>query len=148
MIHRAIESQQQIGFIRFITGFMSIEWHNEVRACHGVEYPNTCMEVILLLLCDHLCKPVWKGRNQLFHNSIPGATTAEQQLTAERLTWYHRFQNEILDYRHWFIIDYHIDEINKMSRDMWRSQLMLLDNAQQSYKTECKQTTKGQTVIP
>lgn len=66
----------------------------------------------------------------------------------ERLEWYNRFQNEVLDYRHRFLIDFDDHEIPLMSRDARRARLTLLDNAKRAYTLECRQRVRGQTVIP
>ena len=66
----------------------------------------------------------------------------------ERLEWYNRFQNEVLDYRHRFLIDFDDHEIQLMSRDARSARLTLLDNAKRVYTLECRQKVHGQTVIP
>ena len=66
----------------------------------------------------------------------------------DRLEWYKRYQNEVLDYRHRFLIDFDTHEIILMSRDARSARLTLLDNAKRAYMKECQQKVRGQTVIP
>ena len=66
----------------------------------------------------------------------------------ERLQWYNKYQHELLDYRHYFLIDYDSDNLQLMSRSWRRARLTLLDKAHHSYKKECKHKAVGQRVIP
>ena len=105
-------------------------------------------EALTLISWDNLCEPTWHCQNGLYHKKKGKAGDAEAISTVARLLWYWEFQHEVLEYRHRFLIDYDERTAENMMREMRHSRLTLLNNARQSHATECRQTAKGQSVIP
>ena len=50
----------------------------------------------------------------------------------DQLEWYKQYQNEVLDYRHQFLINIDTHKILLMSRDARSARLTLLDNAKRA----------------
>ena len=61
--------------------------------------------------------------------------------------WYHRHQDELLDYRHRFLIDYSLSNVERWTRITQTSKVAMLDNAMQFYKIQCGQSARHQSTI-
>ena len=65
----------------------------------------------------------------------------------ERIQWYRRHQNSVLDYRHRFLADVSDATIERWTRASRRTHLALLDNARDYYEIERNQRNNNQTTI-
>ena len=92
----------------------SKEWTTALESM-GLEHPKAIMAQILSMTWDHICEALWKTRNQIKHS--PESHVADDEMTdlQSRLSWYLRHQNDVLDYRHRFLVDYSDDSITRMS---------------------------------
>ena len=66
---------------------------------------------------------------------------------ADKLMWYHQHQDEVLDYRHRFLINYTLSDVERWTRITRTSKVTILDNAMRFYKTECEQSAQQQSTI-
>ena len=106
------------------------------------------MEAILSFLWDDVCEPIWFMRNEILHSTVSHVSTDDMMTLADRLQWYLRHQDEVLDYRHRFLVDYDENKIYRWSiRDMCRQKVTMLDNARHWYTNECNTRAQNQTTI-
>ncbi len=71
----------------------------------------------------------------------------ELETMAEKLAWYRRHQNTVLEYRHRYLAENNDTTIAKWSAPLRRAQLALLDSARQHYETDLDQRRGNQTTI-
>ena len=145
-LESASRSQRTIGMYNMVIGFFSKEWTTTLQSM-GLEHPKTIMAQLLSMTWDHICEALWKTRNQIKHSPESHVATDEMTDLQSRLSWYLRHQNDVLDYRHRFLVDYSDDSITRMSRTTRRAKLELLNNARTYYETECLQRATNQSTI-
>ena len=145
-LETAARSQQTIGMYNMAIGLFSKEWITALESM-GLDHPKTIMAQILSMTWDHICEALWKTRNMIKHS--PDSHVAADEMTdlQSRLSWYLRHQNDVLDYRHRFLVDYSDESISRMSRTTRRAKLELLNNARTYYETECLQRATNQSTI-
>jgi len=61
--------------------------------------------------------------------------------------WFHRHQDEVLDYRHRFLVDYTLQDVERWTRITRTSKVATLDNAMRFHKVECEQSARHQSTI-
>ena len=103
--------------------------------------------MLLSLLWDDICEPIWKTRCRIKHDTTNFSTVDEMSSLAEKLMWYQRHQDEVLDYRHRFLINYTLSDIERWTRITRTSKVTILDNAMRFHKTECEQSAQQQSTI-
>ena len=85
-IQAAIDSQTKIGIHQFIT--VSYRMSGTMPSGHVGRYNiHRHIELLLSMMWDYLCEPIWLCRNNLFHNGSNSATTAGDRTMMERLQW-------------------------------------------------------------
>ena len=89
---------------------------------------------------------MWITRCNIKHSSNNKAAPHELQQLQDKLLWYLRHQDEVLDYRHRFLVQYKPEDVS-WSRASRRARLESLNNASQYYKNECTQRARGQSTI-
>ena len=99
------------------------------------------------MLWDDICEPIWSARNNIKHNERNFVTADKMITLANMLNWYHRPQDEVLDYRHRFSVDYSIKDVEDWKRSIRRAKLTLLNNAHKFYDTESQQKERNQSTI-
>ena len=129
-----------------IVGFMVHQW-TEAIAATDVRAPQTKAELILTLLWDTICEPLWKMRNSINNSKDSHVEVDDMATMADRLRWYQRNQERVLDYRHRILCTYTDKDIQKWTRATRRARLEMLNNARKYYATECQQKQAGQSTI-
>ncbi len=145
-IERAVLKQADIGYYHFVVGFLSTEWTAALEELK-VDQPERKMEKILATLWDSLCEEIWMTRNGIRHSKENCVSSDELETMAEKLAWYRRHQNTVLDYRHRYLAENNDTTIAKWSAPLRRAQLALLDSARQHYETDLEQRRGNQTTI-
>jgi len=145
-ITAAYAAQERIGYYNMAVGLLANEW-TEVLAIMNVEQPQSRMEDVLSSLWDNMCEQMWKTRCNIKHSPNNKATPHELQQLQDKLLWYLRHREEVLDYRHRFLAQYNPEDVSRWSRATRRAKLESLNNASQYYRTECTQRAQGQTTI-
>ena len=139
-------AQKQIGYYNMIVGFMALEWTTTLTNL-GVEHPQTKSELLLTLLWDEICEPIWAARNNIKFHKKNFSSLDEMSTLSDKLHWYQRHQDEVLDYRHRFLVDYSSEDVGHWTRATRRAKLEMLNNARKFYEVECKQNAQQQTTI-
>jgi hypothetical protein len=145
-LHRAVQSQQKIGFYNMVVGFISHDWTKALKA-FGTEHPKTKMEFLLSKLWDDICEPIWAARNNILHNKKNHVSKDEMIQLRDKLHWYQRHQDEVLDYRHRFLVDFSPEDADRWTRATRRAKLSMLDNARTFYKMQLHNRSKNQSTI-
>ena len=145
-ISAAYAAQEKIGYYNMAVGLLAEEW-TAALATMNVEQPQSRMEDVLSLLWDNVCEKMWKTRCNIKHSPNNKATPHELQQLQDKLIWYLRHQDEVLDYRHRFLAQYTTEDVSRWSRATRKAKLESLNNASQYYKTECTQRASGQLTI-
>ena len=134
-ITTAYEAQERIGFYNMAVGLLT------------EDQPTSRMEDVLSSLWDNMCERMWITRCNIKHSSNNKAAPHELQQLQDKLLWYLRHQDEVLDYRHRFLVQYKPEDVSCWSRASRRARLESLNNASQYYKNECTQRARGQSTI-
>ena len=93
----AILAQQSIGYSNMVFGFLAMEW-TAILEKLGVEHPQARSEMLMALRWDDICKSIWKARYNIKHDMKNFSTLDEMSsLAADKLMFYHRHQDEVLD---------------------------------------------------
>ena len=141
-----IRVQQDIGYYHMIVRFMAMKWKMVLDKL-GVQHPQSRSEILLTLLWGEICEPIWKASCNSKHNAKKISTLDKSSSLPDKLRWYHQQQDEVLDCWHRFLVDYDPGDVEHWTRITRTSKITLLDNAIQSYKVECKQSTCQQSTI-
>jgi hypothetical protein len=140
------EDQASIGLHNMAVGFLANSWTTLLQSL-GVNHPASMMETILSALWDEICIPIWMERNNIKHSRDSRLTEREMSDLHDRLLWYLRHHEEVLDYRHWILADFSPEDVRSWSRASRRAKLEALDNARDYYEVECQQKARNQTTI-
>ena len=65
----------------------------------------------------------------------------------DKLLWYQRHQDEVLDYRHRFLADFELFDLKRWSRATVRAHVKRLNNARRYFQRECKHQAINQSMI-
>ena len=65
----------------------------------------------------------------------------------DKLLWYQRHQDEVLDYQHRFLADFELFVLKRWSRTTRRAHVERLNNARRYFQRECKQRAINQSTI-
>ena len=103
--------------------------------------------MLLTLLWDDICEPIWKTRCNIKHNTENFSSLNKMSSLADKLMWYHRHQDKVLDYRHQFLIDYTLSNVERWTRITRTSKVTVLDNAMRFHKIKCGQSARRQSTI-
>ena len=71
-----------------ILGFLATKW-TAILEKLGVEHLQAWSEMLVGLLWDDICKPIWKARCNIKHDTKNFSTLDEMSLLADTLVWYH-----------------------------------------------------------
>ena len=103
--------------------------------------------MLLTLLWDDICEPIWKARCNTKHSTKKISSLNKMSSLAGKLMWYHRHQDEVLNYRHRFLVDYTLSNVKRWTRITRTSTVAMLDNTMGFYKVECGQLACCQSTI-
>ena len=129
-----------------VVGFMAKELVTAMLRC-GTQHPQTKAEAMLATLWDDLCEPIWHKRNNINNGKASCARLDELDSLKDKLEWFSRHQNEVLDYRHRFLVNYTAEEINGMRKETRKKRVQHLQSAMNWYEVECSQRAKNQTTM-
>ena len=146
-IQQAVEAQQRIGIYHMAVGLFALEWNTALEASK-VDQPQTEMELIIDSIWDNLCKPLWLERNQIKHNEANNhCKYDERNSLTDKLKWYHRHQDEVLDYRHRIFANYDPTTLHKWHRRRMIDHLDLLETAHTYHNNATSQLADNQTTL-
>jgi len=129
-----------------VVGFIANDWV-DILTWAKTEHPHKTMEMVLSILWENLCEPIWKARNEVKHSK--SSCTSQDKLTqmAERHLWYQRHQDDVLDYRHIILAAFHADDVGRWSKATRTAKLTMLDNAQCFYEMQQDLWTQHQSTM-
>ena len=142
----AILAQKNVDFYNMIVGFMASEWTAILKKL-GVEHPQAQSKMLLTLLWDDICEPIWKTRYNIKHNTNNFSSLDKISSLADKLMWYHRHQDKVLNYHHQFLIDYTLSDVKRLTRIARTSKVAILDSAMRFHKIKCGQSAHHQSTI-
>lgn len=146
-IQAAALAQRNIGHYHMAIGLFSSQWAATMDELE-VKQPQKKMEQMVSLVWDHLCEQVWETRCSILHgNEKNAATLDEAKTTAEKLKWYLQHQNEVIDYRHRFLVDFTREDVDRWTLATRRAKLTLLTNASKFYTNWLEQQAEHQSTI-
>ena len=122
----AVEEQRKIGVYHMIVGFLVDGWVKALKK-HGVKHPQTKMELIMTLIWDHICKHICEAWNSILHSKNNFSSVDDMSNMVDRLHWYQWYQDENLDYRHSFLVDYSTKNVGRWTWATRRAKLGLLN---------------------
>ena len=129
-----------------VIGFMVEDWVTVLDELQ-VKAPQSKAELLLMLLWDELCESMWAMRDAINNSKDSHVEVNEMATMADRLAWYLRHHEEVLDYRHRYLCRYTTKDITSWSRATRRAKLEMLNNARDYYATECQQRAVSQSTI-
>ena len=103
--------------------------------------------MLVTLLWDDICEPIWKARCNIKHNTKNFSTLDDMASLVDKLKWYHQHQDEVLDYQHRFLVDYTLSNVERWTCVTRMLKAAMLDNVMQFYKVECSQSAHYQLTI-
>ena len=142
----AYDDQDNIGFHNMAVGFLAKSWTTLLQIL-GVNHPESMMETIISAIWDDICCPIWIERNNIKHSRDNCLVDTEMADLSDRLLWYLRHQDNVLDYRHRFLADFDPQDVRRWSRASRRAKLETLNNAREYFEVECQQKAQNQTTI-
>ena len=142
----AILTQWDMVNYHMVVGFMATKW-TMVLDKLGVNHLQTRSEMLLTLPWGEICKPIWKAQCNIKHYTETFSSIDKMASPVDELTWYHRHQDEVLDYWHRFLVDYDLDDIDRWTRATRRAKVTMINNAMHFYKVKCQQTAPQQSTI-
>ena len=83
-----ILAQQNIGSYNIIVVFLATDWTVILEKLR-VDYLQARSEMLVAFLWDDICKPIWKARCNIKHDTKNFSTLDEMSLLADTLVWYH-----------------------------------------------------------
>jgi len=63
-----LDAQAHVGFYNMAVGFLATEWTKTLETW-GVEHPQSTTTLLLAMIWDHLCEPLWTTRNNILHST-------------------------------------------------------------------------------
>ena len=129
-----------------MVGFIANDWV-DILTWAKTEHPHKTMEMVLSILWENLCEPIWKARNEVKHSK--SSCTSQDELTqmVEQLLWHQRHQDDVLDYRHRILAAFHADNVGRWFKATRIATLTMLDNAQHFYETQQYLQTQHQSTM-
>ena len=143
-LRRIIPSQQAIGQMMFVRGYISVEWLNLLRTM--TDRPERKMARLIRILWDTLVDPLWTTRNDILHRHSNYVTENTHAQLGDRLVWYTQHKDE-LDRRDQFLARHTLSQIEIMSTSQRREWVRHLNIARAAWTKERQTLTKGQRLI-
>ena len=143
---KAIAAQTKIGFYHMSVGLLANEWTDALGAL-GVKQPQSKMEQLLSWIWNDICEDAWNTRNHINNNTGNHALGDEMVTLKDKLFWFQRHQHQVLDYRHHFLVNFTVDDVERWTKPTRRAKLEMLRNAKDWYETECQQRAANQTTM-
>lgn len=138
-------SQQAIGKMMFVRGYLSIEWLKLLRSMTG-EHAERKFTRLIRILWDFLITPLWYTRNDILHRHSNYVTENTHSQLGDRLTWYTRHREE-LDRRDQFLARHTMAQIEAMTTSQRREWVRHLDAARTAWAKERTTLARGQRLI-
>ena len=145
-VQEALDSQYQLGAYHLIVGLQTTKWIQALEACR-VDYAPKMAAILLEVVWDKICEPLWMERNNILHHTKSFVSIDECDSAKDKLLWYARHSNEVLDYRHQFLTEGIISNIDQWTYQTCRAKLEMLNNARDYYEVQCNQHQARQRTI-
>ena len=95
-----------------------------------------------------LCEPLWFERNHIKHNKANNhCKYDEMNSLTDKLKWYYRHQDEVLDYRHRFFANCDPTTLHRWHRQRMIKKLNLLETAHNYHNNATSQLADNQTTL-
>ena len=146
VLAKAITAQAGIGFYHMSVGLLANDW-TDALSSFGVEQPQSKIEQLLSWIWNDICEDAWNTRNNINNNIRNHALDDELVTLKDKLLWFQRHHQQVLDYRHQFLVAFTSDDVEQWSRTTRRAKLNILNNAKDWYETECQQRAANQTTM-
>lgn len=93
-IQTVFESQDRIGKMMFVRGFISVAW---TRLGHSMDVANINQKIskLIRLLWEELVGHLWTTRNNILHGSTNYVTESTHVQLGDRLLWYLQHKDEL-----------------------------------------------------
>ena len=111
-----------------VVGFMVNEWASALEES-GAEHPQTMMEMILALIWDQICERMWTARNNILHSDKNHVKQDDMPILESNPLWYKRHQDEFIDYRYRFLVEFSHKDVGKWSQETRRAKVEMFNNA-------------------
>ena len=112
-----------------------------------VENPEKKRETILRIVWDDMCRKVWTQMNEIRNWEERETRIDEMNSLFTKLEWYHKHQDEVLHYKHWFLIDNNPEQLRKMRTGTLKNKLKISTAAVEWQDIEDKQEKENQMTI-
>ena len=113
-----------------------------------IDNPQTEIELIMDFIWDDLCKALWFKRNQIKHNEANNHCRYDEiNWLTDKLKWYHRHHNEVLDCRHWILVNYDPTTLHQWHSQRMIDQFDLLETAHNYQDNAISQIDDNQTTL-
>lgn len=140
-----VASQQKIGHMMFIRGFLSTEWLRLLRSYDNTS-PEQKLARLIWIIWDQLVEPLWTTRNDILHRNTNYVSENTHAQLGDRLIWYTQHKDE-LSRRDQFLARHTLSQIEAMTTSQRREWVRHLDVAQAAWAKEKTTMAVGQTLI-
>lgn len=141
----AVASQQKIGPLMFIRGYLSSDWLRLLRSYDNVN-PEQKLARLVRIIWDQLVETLWKTRNDILHRNANYVSENTHAQLGDRLIWYTEHKDE-LSRRDQFLARHTLSQIEAMTTSQRREWVRHLDVARAAWAKEKAILLKGQTLI-
>jgi hypothetical protein len=141
----AVASQQKIGPLMFIRGYLSSDWLRLLRSYDNVN-PEQKLAWLVRIIWDQLVETLWKTRNDILHRNANYVSENTHAQLGDRLIWYTEHKDE-LSRRDQFLARHTLSQIEAMTTSQRREWVRHLDVARAAWAKEKAILLKGQTLI-
>lgn len=140
-----IRSQQRIGPLMFVRGFLSSEWLRLLRPMTNKPADRLLVRVIRIIW-DRFINPLWTTRNNILHRHDNYVSETLHAELGDRLQWYTQNKTE-LSRQDQHLADFTSAQIETMSTRQRREWVRHLDIARDAWAKERAILATGQTLI-
>ena len=140
-----IRSQQRIGPLMFVRGFLSSEWLRLLRPMTNKPADRLLVRVIRIIW-DRFIDPLWTTRNNILHRHDNYVSETLHAELGDRLQWYTQNKTE-LSRQDQHLADFTSAQIEAMSMRQRREWVRHLDIAKDAWAKERAILATGQTLI-
>ncbi len=140
-----VASQQTIGHMMFIRGFLSTDWLRLLRSYDNTS-PEQKLARLIRIIWDQLIEPLWNTRNDILHRNANYVSESMHAQLGDRLIWYTEHKDE-LSRRDQFLARHTLSQIEAMTTSQRREWVRHLDVARAAWAKEKTILSKGQTLI-
>ena len=93
-LQRALDARAHISFYNIAVRFFATEWTKTLETL-GVGHPQSTTTLLLAMIWDHFCKPLWTTRNNILHSTNNHVSPDEIASLKDKMCWYQCHQGEV-----------------------------------------------------